>query len=63
MSPEPDGSHYLRVEGDQLICGEKGHDHKGKVVVAGFRVALLELRKRDAQIRQLQEKILLKEGN
>ena len=70
MSPEPDGSYNVRIEGTRLVCGEKGHNHECKIIVAGFRVMLLELRKRDQRIKELQEEILkqevgglFKEGN
>jgi len=61
MSPEPDGAHYVRIEGNKLVCGEKGHNHDCKTIVAAFRVALAELRKRDATIKGLQEQILKQE--
>jgi len=47
MSPEPDGAHYVRIEGNKLVCGEKGHNHDCKTIVAAFRVALAELEARE----------------
>ncbi len=70
MAPEPDGSHYIRVEGKLLVCGEKGHKHDCPVVVAAFRLLLSQIRMKDAKIKELQEEILkqevgglFKEGN
>lgn len=55
--PEPDGSHYIRVEGQRLVCGEKGHNHKCPVVVAAFRLLLSQMRLKDAEIKKLKETV------
>lgn len=55
MSPEPDGSHYIRVEGHLLVCGEKGHSHGCEVIVAAFRLLLSQMRLKDKKIKELEE--------
>lgn len=64
----PKGEFNLRVEGTKIVC--HGHDHDCGILAAGFKVMLIEVRKRDQKIRELQEEILrqevgglFKEGN
>ena len=59
--PGVDGSFSLQIEGTKIVC--HGHDHDCAVLSAGFRVMLLEVRKRDARIKELKEEILKQEVN
>ncbi len=66
--PEKAGGYSLRIEGDKIVCGD--HHHQCRALVGAFRLLLVELKRKDAVIKELDEKILhqevgglFKEGN